>query len=358
MHKGGRNANGQRLIYGTGAMISTSPWIWVVPESRTFVSGGNRYNESLMAALKSSGMEMFRSVPSPDFSGGLQNAVVLLDSLWMGALSGCLPDEGKLMILLAHMVSREQISWLAEAHPTLDGVVVPSSTSRDEWEACGWAPSSILVLEPGRESVPVLEPVPVRGPLRFLAVGNLVPEKGWLNTMAILQNRGVGADKVLIDIVGDDRIHPEYAGRVCQMSADWSHGCFRYLGPELPEIWWSRMGQYDAFFTCSPYESYGMAVGEALQGGLPVIGLEGGHLSRLVEKPRQGVLFRDAETLAEFLLQTDPMAFRARFRRPVAEAFRLSPPHWEHQARRLIAFVEARASGKRGQSGSSGSNGL
>lgn len=358
MHKGGRNANGQRLIYGTGAMKSTLPWVWVIPDSRTFVSGGNRYNESLMAALQRFGLEMLRSEPSPVLASGLQKAVVLWDSLWIGALAGYLPDKGNLLILLAHMVSREQITGLAETHPFLDGVVVPSSTSRDEWVASGWDTASLLVLEPGREPVPVMDPVPMRGPLRFLAVGNLVPEKGWLNTMAILHDRGVGADKVLIDIVGDDRINPEYAGRVCQMSADMDHAFFRYLGPERPEIWWNRMGQYDAFFTCSPYESYGMAVGEALQGGLPVIGLEGGHLSQWVEKPRQGVLFRDAEALAEFLLKTDPMVFRARYPRPVDKACRPSPPHWEHQSRRLIAFVESLASRKQDQYGASGSNGL
>lgn len=358
MRKGGRNAIGQRLIYGTGAMKSTLPWVWVIPESRTFLSGGNRYNESLMAALQRSGLEMLRSESAPVLAGEIHKAVFLWDSLWIGALAGYLPDEANLMILLAHMVSREQITWLVNAHPFLDGVVVPSSTSRDEWVASGWDPATLLVLAPGREPVPVMDPLPMRGPLRFLAVGNLVPEKGWLNTMAILHNRGVGADKVFIDIIGDDRINPEYAGRVCRMSADMGHAFFRYLGPEMPEIWWNRMGQYDAFFSCSPYESYGMAVGEALQGGLPVIGLEGGHLSRWVEKPQQGLLFRDVEALAEFLLKTDPMVFRARFQRPVDSSCRPNPPHWEQQARRLIAFVESLASRKQDQFGASSSKGL
>jgi len=318
-------------------------WIWVAPDPDSFVSGGNRYNRQLAGALQQAGdtLTWMRPDQAARYADGAGETIRIWDSLYLDALRERTGQGKAGDYLLAHYlpadVLPEQVRWMR----TLDGVIVPGGAMADILEHLGLPRRRILVLEPGLEAVPLAEGPPLNGPLRLLTVANLLPEKGLLPFLEAMRQRLPGAPHPPEwALIGDERIDPGHAQRILVWLEDpVFQGHWRCLGRRAPSRIWADYPHFDAFLSPSPSESFGMAVREALQGGLPVLGLRGGHLPALVHSEAQGRLFDRAEELADFICAMDPTAFRARWPRPLPPALRPGGPDWSSQAARLQAWV-------------------
>jgi glycosyltransferase involved in cell wall biosynthesis len=139
------------------------------------------------------------------------------------------------------------------------------------------------------------------GALSLLAVGSLVPRKGYDVLLAAL---ALIADLSWhLTIVGDRERSPETARRLSEQIAALNlDRRVTQAGAASPQ----RLGEFyanaDLFVLASRFEGYGMAFAEALAHGLPVIGTMAGAIPETV--PREaGILVApdDIEALATAL---------------------------------------------------------
>lgn len=318
-------------------------WVWVAPDPGSFVSGGNRYNRLLAEALQRDG-DTLTWVHAPEDlqpAPGAGEPWHIWDSLFWRSLRERVRAGVQRDILLAHYLDPECLhgdtSWLKE----LPGIIVPGGAMSERLVGLGVPIGNILVLEPGFEHVPLAERPPRQGPLRLLTVANLVPEKGlrpFLEAMRPL----LAARQEIPEwtLYGDDRIDPHHARGIADILRDpVFQGSWQYGGRLDPPRLWVLYGQFDAMVSASPFESYGMAVREALQGGLPVFGLKGGHLPMLVREQAQGRLFESPQDLADFIGHAEPEAFRIQCPRPIPPGLRPYGPDWHSQAIHLRDWI-------------------
>ncbi len=106
-------------------------------------------------------------------------------------------------------------------------------------------------------------------PFRFLAVGRLVPEKGFDCLLAAAARLAAGRSGSFdLEIAGDGPEREALAAK----SRGWGLGArCRFLGSLTREQVRSRLQDCDALVSASRVESFGLAVGEALACGKPVI---------------------------------------------------------------------------------------
>jgi glycosyltransferase involved in cell wall biosynthesis len=318
-------------------------WIWVAPDPDSFVSGGNRYNRQLARALQQAG-DTLTWVHAPEDLSSAPSAGDtwhIWDSLFWSPLRDRVRAGVQRDFLLAHYLDPECLhgdtSWLKE----LPGIIVPGGAMYERLTGVGVPGEKILVLEPGFEHVPLAESPPRQGPLRLLTVANLVPEKGlWPFLEAMRPLLAATQEIPSWTLYGDERLDPLHAREILGILEDpVFQGRWQYRGRLASQRLWAKYGQFDAMVSASPFESYGMAVREALQGGLPVFGLQGGHLPKLVREQAQGRLFKDPQDLADFIGNAEPEAFRIQWPRPIPPGLRPSGPDWHSQAIRLRDWI-------------------
>lgn len=316
-------------------------WVWVAPDPVSFVSGGNRYNRQLADALHQAGDALSWVHVPEDLPSNAGAHLRIWDSLFWRSLRERVRAGVQHDLLLAHYLHPECLhgdtAWLGE----LPGIIVPGGALSDRLTRMGITGGKILVLEPGFESVPLADGPTRQGSLRLLTVANLVPEKGLRPFLEAMRQLLPATQEIPTwTLYGDDRLDPHYARGIVDILQDpVFQGRWQYLGRLDPRRLWALYGQFDAMVSASPFESYGMAVREALQGGLPVFGLAGGHLPALVCEAGQGRLFEGPEDLAEFLAMVEPQAFRIQWPRPLSPDLRPSGADWYGQALRLRDWV-------------------
>ncbi|HET9716028.1 MAG TPA: glycosyltransferase family 4 protein [Pseudolabrys sp.] len=179
------------------------------------------------------------------------------------------------------------------------------------------------------------------GIVRILSVGAIVPRKGFDVLITAL-----GAIRELpwrIVIAGDRTRHPETAARLDDQIARLELGERVILEGAVAS---SRLQQLyldsDLFALASRYEGYGMAYGEAVAHGLPVIGTRVGAAADLVP-PGAGILVSPedpvsfAQALRRLIENPNERSRAAAAARAAAEKL----PKWEEAARILAVALES-----------------
>ncbi len=173
-------------------------------------------------------------------------------------------------------------------------------------------------------------------PIRFVGVGHILPHKGWLELVSVLEQvSSEGGGLWHLDVIGDESIAPDYAREVrervrtsCVFENVTIHG--RKTREEVRAI----LRDAHAFLSPSFYESYGLAASEAIASGLPVIGWTFGGLRELVRDGFNGLLVEPSDTqafaVAISLLDRDRALLEKLSRG--AEVVRSSLPSWRETA--------------------------
>jgi len=279
------------------------------------LTGGYLYDKRVMLGLQDLGWDVQRlslgdgfPTPSPNTLDHAINQLIavdanrllLIDGLALGSFgkrAEALAKRHPYIALVHHPLAKEsglttqQAKALFESEkPTLahaSGVVVTSPTTADTLVTEYDVPrQNIHVVIPGLDRptlrMPLTPSIATNDkPLQFLAVGALVPRKGFDVLLEALHI--AAANDWALTIVGDTSRSPQTTAALKAQLTDLGLASRVTLTGSLsPEALAEHYRCADVFVLASHYEGYGMAYAEALAWGLPVIGTTGGAVDQTV----------------------------------------------------------------------------
>lgn len=313
---------------------------FVLPPARHLISGGNLYNQHLIAALDA----LLQEPPGRPASVRVLSAaewaqevdagragVYLVDSLCLSALQACLPRRrpGQRFLLIVHYLP-SLAPELDQDDPTLapmlaverqvlaqvDGFLTTSPFTRAVLIQRGLDAARIATVPPAlpERDIPPLE---YPGMFRGLMVGNLSPIKGVLALLEALAARLAPGERFSMEIAGRLDMDAEYAA-ACARLVDGSavlRDAVRLRGAVPYEDMDACYHQASVFVSASRMETYGMALQEARRYGLPILAHAGGHAHSHFEHGENGYLYGSMADLADgcVALMRDPARAKALF---------------------------------------------
>ncbi len=347
------------------ARADAPPVHLVVPGRIETRTGGYEYDRRIVAGLRALGrtvhvIEAEGAYPFP--SAGDRTAlarslarlpdasIVVVDGLAFGAVPDEVEREAarlRFAALVHHPLALE--TGLAESsRAALDAserralaaaraVIVTSGATADALRSYGVPPGRVRVVEPGTDPAPLARGSD-GGTVRLLAVGSLVPRKGYdvlVDALASIAERNWR----LVCVGSLDRDAGTVDRLKARVRAAGLEDLVTLAGEAAPEALHAHYDAADVFVLPTRHEGYGMAVAEALARGLPVISTPTGGIPGLIGEDA-GILVPpgDAAALAAALssVLADP-ALRGRFAEGARRA-RARLPTWPAAA---AAFADA-----------------
>ena len=330
---------------------------FAVPGHLDTPTGGYAYDRRMVEALRAQGwsvevIDLGEDFPNPSADGLARAGAMLaaldrqqpivVDGLAFGAMPEAAAQLGtsrKLVALVHHPLAFEsglspqdaarlrESERAALAH-VRHVIVTSPATKRLVAGEYGVAADDITVVLPGSERL-AREPRPQVQTVSLLAVGSLVPRKGYDILIAALAT--LQALPWQLRIAGDPTRDPATAQKLKADIA--AHGLtdrIALLGAVPVERLRQLYAEADAFVLASRFEGYGMAYAEAIAAGLPVIATRSGAIPDTV--PTDASLLvapDDAGALADALRRLIADApLRARLSQ-AARAAALRLPTWE-----------------------------
>ncbi|NVO14167.1 MAG: glycosyltransferase family 4 protein [Rhodoplanes sp.] len=343
--------------------------VFAVPGDLDTPTGGYAYDKRVIAGLRENGwtvdvVDLGQNFPRPD-AATRATAVAMLNRIPDGTPTvvdglayGVLPElaetvcrRAPVIALVHHPLALEsglaaddaarlrasERTALAAARAVL---VTSDATARLLAADYGVPPGKITVAPPGTDRVAAADRTGHAGPVALLAVGALVPRKGYdvlLDALARL----VDLDWRLT-IVGPLDRDPATATAVAAQIMDLALADRVTLaGAVAADTLAAFYAGADAFVLASRFEGYGMAFSEALGYGLPVVGTTGGAIPDTVPAGA-GLLVApdDVEALALALRRVigEPGTRERLVRAAQAASDRL--PTWREAARLVATTIE------------------
>ncbi|MGY6214325.1 glycosyltransferase family 4 protein [Methylolobus aquaticus] len=287
--------------------------LFLHPPLDGIVSGGNRYNQRMIARahrlgfpLRSSGI----SAPAPLLGARMALAVAevdgirLWDSLLMAAYSFVPRPSRCVDAWLMHSLPSLNPGLSADAAAVARRLEDTIAASSGLFLATGQSLAAELMRRYPNSRVWVCEPgvdanyawvgrvrsrrAAARSGVELLTVANLLPAKGYQELVTML--RRLMHFSWRWHIVGSGGADRDFAASFLAASRDLiESGRIVWHGALEPAPLAALMGQADLYLSASHFESYGMAVAEAVAAGLEVIATEVGDAARIVDCSRAGV---------------------------------------------------------------------
>ena len=344
---------------------------FAVPGDLGAPTGGYAYDRRMIAELQNFGWQVdviglgdgfprpsaeVKAAAGEKLAGVPKERPVIVDGLAFGVLPEAAHELGErnpLLALVHHPLALETglSATDAEVFKTSErkaleaarGVVVTSPSTAtlltDDYDV---PPDIITVARPGTERGEAAKRNS-DGIVRLLAVGSVVPRKGYDVLIAALAP--LAALPWRLTIAGD-RTRDEAAS--AQLDADIaSHGLadrIDVLGALPQDRLASLYVGSDLFVLASRFEGYGMAFAEALVHGLPVVGTTAGAVPDTVP-PDAGVLVEpnDVKALTRTLRMLIENPKERQWFASGALAAGAALPTWEESAKLLAGAIEALA---------------
>jgi glycosyltransferase involved in cell wall biosynthesis len=342
-------------------------FVFAVPGSLDTPTGGYAYDKRMIAELRALGwrpqaLDLGDGFPRPSaltlaaaqahLRDVPKGRPIVVDGLAFGVLpeaAEALSVTHPLIALVHHPLALEsgltddEAAALRESERralsfTRAVVANSAATARALAADYGVPAERITVAPPGTDRAPIV-PRPHNGPVALLAVGSLVPRKGY--DVLIDALAGLIDLPWHLTIVGDNRDAPT-AAQVRMLIEQ------HKLGPRtslLGTVSPSRLAELYAlsalFVLPSRYEGFGMAFAEAIAHGLPVIGTTAGAIPETVSA-EAGVLVPPddvpalAAALRRLIENADERAQLAAGARAAAEHL----PTWQASAELFSAAIE------------------
>jgi glycosyltransferase involved in cell wall biosynthesis len=342
----------------------------IVPGRLETRTGGSIYDRQIAIGLRTLGWmvdvrELEGNFPDPtaeDLAAAARvlaaipdRSIVLIDGLAFGAMPSVVEREASRLriVALVHLPLAADVGIDAATAARLQAserralaaaalVVATGSTTIAALQGYGVERERIVLVEPGTTRAPLARGS-AAGPLQLLSVATLNPGKG--HEMLFRALASIPQRDWRLTCVGSLDRHPATTARVREaLRADGLADRVSLAG-ELDEAELADCyDRADLFVLATLYETYGMAVAEAIARGLPVVSTTTGAIPKLVDPDGEGagllVSPGDAAALAAALSR---VLGDARLRGRLAEGARRVRdrlPTWDETASRMAAALE------------------
>ncbi|MBX3186572.1 MAG: glycosyltransferase family 4 protein [Labilithrix sp.] len=300
------------------------PCLFVVPDPKTKISGGNLYNAGLITALCAAGVDVRVIDRDGARDVARDDELCLVDSLYLAELPRFAPCWLLAHYLPALVEGRERLSDVERtALLAAEGIVVPSAFMADAFARLAPEPRPVAVVTPGLE---LAHDAAARAP-RAVVVANLVPGKGVLELL-----RSLGTRRLPLAVVGALDRDPVYAS-ACRAAAPWVD----FLGERTHAETLATIAASDFLISSSRMESFGLALAEARALGVPIVALDRGNARAHVDEASGGRLVGSDEALADACVRLAQDPSELDRRRRAARAQRAAPRTWADAARDFAA---------------------
>lgn len=353
------------------APSSRPPLIFVLPDDRDSISGGNLYKRCLLEALERTPAES-HALNFAQGCGRLARGwpgIYLVDSLLLEKVPTLVARaaSGQPIFLVVHLlpslapgqgspaaVRREQA--LLEG---LTGFVATSDYTRRYLMLRWHHGRPIFVVPPALVVTPSGRKRPTDR-FRGAVVGNVVAGKRVLEFLECLDRVLSAEDRFEIEIVGRLDAEPAYAAacRALVARRPLLRRGVRFTGAVPPSAMGAIYRRSTAFISASEMETYGMALHEARAHGVPILAVEAGNIGAHVSSAACGTLYPSVPALARgcIELMRDPDRL-LRLNRGALLGRPTDTYSWRAAAASLLEQVErwreeANASGRRPWAGS------
>jgi len=292
--------------------------IFVVPGSHEAPSGGNIYNLCLVDSLKKKGVNVESETPAraavsrhPE-----EKRTYWVDTLCIGYIDELLSIKEKyedVFLIIHHLQSlepglsrEERIRECAKEKKVFDavsGFLVTSPFTREVLRQRGVSAKPVFVVPPAPSIFPSSKKKAIRE-FSGLMVANLIPRKGILEFLEAMGRRVTRKDDFRIRIAGRFDIDLEYSRRcldAVQRNPILSASVI-FSGPLPLNRMKREYENANVFISASKMETYGMALQEAREFGLPILTLEAGYAGVHVDPGRNGWLCKSIGELSDACL--------------------------------------------------------
>lgn len=313
---------------------------FVIPDVDSFVSGGNLYNKELVTAL-SLLAEVKTVVYSEWKNNSSKECVTIIDSIYIDDITVNEIRPKKNYVLLLHYLdvffeqhnSHDLLLKRLEQLANFDLFIATGKYSKDWLMSHGIKKENILLLSP----MILIDGAKVQKefhlPLQLLMIGNFVPVKGYVEFLQELDVQQ--PDDVLISIIGDGNIDVMYANKVKEMigQSDYlTHVC-RIIGTTDHKYIAKHFQEHDFLISASFFETFGMAIHEALLFGLPVLALPSGNITN-IQHPLLAI-FETHKDLIHHLVDVEKWHSTRDLQIETATFYN---PSWEESAYKLHSY--------------------
>lgn len=329
------------------------PCFFVVPDFSAFVSGGNIYNEALIAALQSKNYPC-QNISFDEFAFLFkkeESALFFIDTLFLKEIAPLLllPRNGAEIWLIVHHLeslyppvgttsSNYFKTYEAPLLKLFDGFLTSSQFTANYLQQQRGLSQKTIVVPPAVKYFPKSIPKKSSTKIHALLVANLVERKGIFPFLQAFSQLDwtTWQDHLQITIIGSKTMSPEYA-EACRKIVDESPilTAIVQLKGTVPETKVpSFYQQANLFISTAFMETYGMALQEASLFQLPLLAVNGGNVKTHLEDGKNGFLLANPMEVALSLKQL--CEHRSIFQNLLENAKNkaLSSPvyHWEEAA--------------------------
>lgn len=286
--------------------------VFAIPGDISLPTGGYTYDREVLARLPAAGIEVAHLAlpsgypnPSPldlartceQIAATPSDAVLLIDGLAYGAMPAKLIRcfDRPIVALVHHPLCLEAglPPSRAEALRNLETtalalarrvVVTSPMTARTLAADFGVPAERVIVAEPGTDAAPRARGSATRGGLTLLAVGSVVPRKGYdVLVRALEMDAEEHEPSWHLKIVGAlDRSPPTLEALRAQIARSGLDTRVEITGPKSRVELDALYDGADIFVLASHYEGYGMVLAEASARGLPIVTTTGGAAAETV----------------------------------------------------------------------------
>lgn len=332
---------------------------FILPEVDSFISGGNLYNRYLLEAVaKMSNLSLscFSIDKVPPSLSSLEGNFCIVDSLYLSDIAKRIATKRKeqiIYLLVHHLQSMYPEEGLDEQELLLqelqqlslfDGFIVTSQYTAQYLKKHKLFQPRV-VLPP----VPIVEkknnPIPrTSTPINALIVANLIPRKGILPFLKMLKNRVAGEVlDITITIVGETSLDGAYS-KACLQYVENANELQRIInikGPLPPNEITTLYESSNLLISVAGFETFGMALQEAVCYGLPILALKGGNIENHIQEGKNGYVFEQLSDLVVKLIQLTKNPSLLANLLPSADALRNHqyPDNWKTQAKKLVSHL-------------------
>lgn len=290
---------------------------FVIPDVKSFQSGGNIYNKNLIGGLVKIGY----SIEVLDWNTYIKTkeggqGYYFFDTLYLIQLKEYLPRQRKntyFFLIVHHLESlyppknwTSQRYFLEKEYPLLklfDGFLTSSQFTADYLKGNRLKAKKIVV----PPAIGFQPPRPVNKStvnIQAIMVANLVERKGILPFLQILTNNQYlqQTQNLQIHLIGTNEIERDYAKSCLQLIEQNPilKKIISYHGQlSTPQVH-SLYQKANLFISTAFMETYGMALQEARAFQLPILALKGGNVENHVDNTRTGWL---TENMADIVHQ-------------------------------------------------------